>query len=92
MNQIKPDDVVRIFSENFHSLKVFGKGKIGKIKRLRVLGKQYDVDLLCGVETKIDWRYAEPDDTFENLFLEDRRGNMQWDIIWQKRRQGIRKG
>ena len=77
IEQTKPDDVVRVFFENFNSLCLFQKGKNyrKKIKRLRKLAKKYDVDVICGVETQTDWRFAKPGEVFDNLLFrgEERR-------------------
>ena len=60
VEQTKPDDVVRVFFENFNSLCLFQKGRKRrkKIKRLRELAKKYDVDVLCGAETQTNWRFV----------------------------------
>ena len=62
IEQTKPDDVVRVFFENFNSLCLFQKGKNRrkKIKHLRELAKKYDVDVICGAETQTDWRFVQP--------------------------------
>ena len=71
IKQAKPDDVVRVFFENFNSLGVFtqGKARRKKIKRLRELAGKYDIDVMCGVETQTDWRYAKTSENFDNLLF-----------------------
>ena len=71
VKQAKPDDVVRVFFENFNSLGVFtqGKARRKKIKRLRELAGKYDIDVMCGVETQTDWRYAKTSENFDNLLF-----------------------
>ena len=62
----KPDDCYRLMYENWNSLGIFtGKKKIEKIDRLM---RQYGVDTLAGCETQCDWRQADYDSQFKNLF------------------------
>ena len=62
----KPDDVFRLMFENWNSLGVFtGNRKIARINRLAT---EYEVDAIAGLETQCDWRFAENDRQFGELF------------------------
>ena len=62
----KPDDVYRLMFENWNSLGVFtGTSKISKLDRI---AKHYEVDTMAGCEAQCDWRYAEYEQQFRNLF------------------------
>ena len=70
VDKTKPDNTVRVLFENFNSLGVFSTGcaRRKKIRRLKKLLKEYDVDLFAGCKTQCDWRFAEDHERFENLF------------------------
>ena len=62
----KPDNCFRVMFENWNSLGVFtGDGKIGRINRMAT---EYDVDALAGCESQCDWRFADHDRQFDELF------------------------
>ena len=70
VSKTKPDDTVRVMIENFNILRVFATGRASrkKIRRLKRLHKEYDIDLLAGCETQCDWRFADDHQKFANLF------------------------
>ncbi len=52
--------------ENWNSLGVFtGQKKVDRVNRLI---KQYDVDTVAGCEAQCDWRFADKDSQFKELF------------------------
>ena len=62
----KDDDVYRCMFENWNSLRIYtGQQKVAKIDHLR---KRYNVDIILGCETQCDWRHADSDSQFKNLF------------------------
>ena len=54
VSKSKPEDTVQIMFENFNSLGVLASGKARrkKIRRLRQLHKEYNVDLFAGCKTQ----------------------------------------
>ena len=56
ISAVKPDNVIRMIYENFSSLGLFAEGpsKHKKIRHINKLMKDYEVDLLAGVETRTD--------------------------------------
>ena len=70
VSKSKPEDTVQIMFENFNRPGVLasGKARCKKIRHLRQLHKEYDIDLFAGCETQCDWRYAEDHQRFNNLF------------------------
>ena len=62
----KPENAFRCLFENWNSLGVFsGQKRVAKVEHLR---KRYHVDTILGCETQCDWRHADHDHQFENLF------------------------
>ena len=52
--------------ENWNSLGIYtGQQKVAKMDYLR---KRYNVDTILGCETQCDWRHADSDSQFKNLF------------------------
>ena len=52
--------------ENWNSLGIYtGQQKVAKIDHLR---KRYNVDTILGCKTQCDWRHADSDSQFKNLF------------------------
>ena len=65
--------------EKFSSLCLFvqGKEKGRKIRQINKLMKEYNVDVMAGCKTRVDWRFTEPTmNGFDCLFAQDqqRRG------------------
>jgi hypothetical protein len=68
---IKPDDSIRLLYESFSSLSMFSIGAMchKKIQQINKLMADYGVDILVGCETRMDWRFVEPEeDRYCNLF------------------------
>ena len=64
--RLKPAHTVRIAMENFNSLCVMSGN--AKITALNNMCREYNVDILCGCETQIDWRQVPQSRRFSNLF------------------------
>ena len=66
----KPEDVFRLLFENVNSLGVFATGEARgrKLRQIRYLLKKWDVDMASFAETQVDWRHADEDHQFDNLF------------------------
>ena len=66
----KPSDTMRVMFENVNSLGVFttGKHRNRKLRQLRHLIKEYEVDVTSFVETQVDWRHANKNRQFDVLF------------------------
>jgi hypothetical protein len=57
----KPDDIICIMFENFSNLRIFvlGKEKGMKIWQINKLMEEYNVDIMAGCKTRVDWRFTE---------------------------------
>ena len=64
--RLKPDHTIRIAMENFNSLCVMSGN--AKITTVNNMCREYNVDILCGCETQIDWRQVPQSRKFHNLF------------------------
>ncbi len=64
--RLKPAHTVRIAMENFNSLCVTSGN--AKITALNNICREYNVDILCGCETQVDWRQVPQSRRFPNLF------------------------
>jgi len=66
----KPSDTMRLMFENVNSLGVFttGKSRNRKLRQLRHLIKEYEVNMTSFVETQVDWRHAGKNRQFDVLF------------------------
>ena len=66
----KPSDTMRVMFENVNSLGVFatGKSRNRKLRQLRYLIKEYEVDMTTFAETQVDWRHAGKNRQFDTLF------------------------
>jgi hypothetical protein len=79
LEKAKPDNTIRVMFENFSSLRLFaqGKEKGRKIHQINKLMKDYNVDVMAGWETRVDWRFTKPiANRFDSLFAQgqQRRG------------------
>jgi hypothetical protein len=59
---VKPDNTIPIMFENFSSLCFFvlGKEKGMKTRQINKLMKEYNVDIMAGCKTRVDWRFTNP--------------------------------
>jgi hypothetical protein len=59
---VKPDNTIRIMFENFSSLHLFvlGKEKGIQIWQINKLMKEYNVNIMDGCKTRVDWRFTNP--------------------------------
>ena len=66
----KQSNTVRVMFENVNSLGVFatGKARNRKLRQLRHVIKEYEVDMTSFVETQVDWRHAGKNRQFDVLF------------------------
>ncbi len=60
----KPDNCICVMMENFNSLGIFIKGT--KINSLNKLCRQFNIDILAGCNTQVDWRQATNEQQFRN--------------------------
>jgi hypothetical protein len=64
--RLKPDHTIQFAMENFNSLCVMlGNAKITAVNNMC---RKYNVDILCGCKTQIDWRQVPQSRKFHNLF------------------------
>ena len=66
----KPPDVYRLLFENVNRLGVFrtGKARNRKIRQLRHILKEWEIDIASLAETQADWRYVSEERQFDMLF------------------------
>ncbi len=64
--RLKPDHTIQIAMENFNSFCVMSGN--AKITAVNNMCREYNVNILCGCETQIDWRQVPQSWKFHNLF------------------------
>ena len=62
----KPENVFRFMFENWNSLRLWTQPK--RVSDINDLIAKYEVDCFLGCETQCDWRFAEEEKKFRNLF------------------------
>jgi hypothetical protein len=71
LKKAKFDNTIRVMFEKFSSFCLFaqGKEKCRKICQINKLMKDYNVDVMAGCETRVDWRFTKPTaNGFHSLF------------------------